>query len=169
HGIDSVNAERSKPAARRFRRHSAPRPRFEEQCVRKRHRALNMLDRAELAGADALAQLRHFRVEPAIVTDAESDVGLANGVHRRFGITFGEREGFFAKDMLAGRSRRSDLSRVSGRWRRQHNGFDLRIFENGLVIRDKAKIVLLGEVLNIGRYGPRGDGSKAHGIASLSK
>ena len=102
HGVDRMHAHRRKPAERRFDLLRAPRRRRQEQRVGIRHAGFDMLDRAELARLDAIAQLDHLRMEAAIVADADRAPGLAHGVERGFGLLLGEGERLLAKDVLAG-------------------------------------------------------------------
>ena len=122
-----VDAHRRQPAARRLVAARAPGVRLEEQRVGERHRRFDVQNRSQLARPDPLAQLRHLRVEAAVVAEPERDARSSRRRDRGLGVGLGQRERLLAEDVLAGSGGGDDLRRVQRVRRREHDRVDLRI------------------------------------------
>ena len=142
---------------------------IDEQHIGKRHRRFDVQNGAELAGADHVAQLGHFRMETAIVTECERDAGLA---HRGDGIlrfALGERERLLAVHVLPGRRRGDHLRGMHGMRRGQNHRIDPRVREQLIVTRREPQTLLLGERLDLRCHRASGAGHEADGVAVLGR
>src|SRR5262249_51401232 len=109
HSIDRMYAHRRQAAAWRFLSMRPPRGWFQQQGIRKCHRGFDMQDRSQPAGADAITKFGHLRVKTAIVAEPQSHACLARGLNGGLRVHSGQRERFFAEDMLTNLSRGNDL------------------------------------------------------------
>ena len=125
HAVDRVHAHRRQPAARRLVAARAPGVGLQQQRVRKRHRRFDVQDRAELARADPLAQLRHLGMEAAVVAEAERDARAFCGVDRPpRASAFVSANGFSQKTCLPAAAAAITCARVQRMRRREHDGID---------------------------------------------
>ena len=130
HAVDGMHAHRHQAAERRLALVGAPMRRIDEQHVGKRHGRFDVQNGAELAGADHVAQLGHFRMEAAVIADRERHAGLAHGGDGVLRLAFGQRERLLAIDVLVGGGRGHHLRRVHGMRRRQHHRVDAGVMQH---------------------------------------
>ena len=112
HAVDRVHAHGGQAAAGSLVPARPPRIRRQVQRVGEGHIGFAVQDFTQLAGPDLFAQLGHFRVQAAVVTQAERHAGLFCRRHGPLGGRLAQGERLLAEHVLAGLGGRHHLVRV---------------------------------------------------------
>src|SRR5438093_3416066 len=145
HAVDRMNAHWRQSAAGCFFAVSPPLRRLQHQCIRERHRRLNMHEDAQPARPDALAKLCHFRMKTAVIAETERNTGFARRINGSFGIALVKSEWLLAKDVLSSLCRGDHLPGMHGMRCAKHNGLNSRILQKGVEVFRKTKLVSVRE------------------------
>ena len=169
HAVDGMHAHRHQPPARRLVLIGAPMAGIDEQHIGKRHRRFDMQDGAEFAGTDHLAQLGHLGMNAAIVAERQRNAGLGHSGDGFFRFAFCQRERLFAVDVLFRRGRGDHLRAMHGMRRGKHDGIDLRIGQQRVVIPLQPKTVFFGKGLDLRRDGACRTGDETDRVAVFGR